>query len=594
MPFYPVLKLQPLTPRIADGVNHPRYPISISPADKINAATRVSINPVPSDQDPNPDLDAFSAPAAANSPVTPSASRRNFFALLSPSTSHSIFSATLLIMLSTFLSAVLGLVRTWYINRIFGAGPTTDAYYAAFQLPDMLSYFLIGSVISITMVTILNRYRAQEDEAGADRALSIILNAMAVVFTIGILLAEIFAPLYTRLAFHGFDPQKAALCTSLTRLLLPAQLFFFLGGVIGSRLLVRKIFLYTAITPLIYNLGIILGAVFFHQRFGIYSLVIGVLGGVILGPAALNLYGAFRDGFRYQPILNLRHPAFLEWLRLTFPLMIGVSLVTADKWILSYFASNDTGGISLLTVAKTLFTAPMGFLGQAAGAASLPFFSALFSQHRLEDFATAVNRSVSRVLAASFLLGAWMIALASPIVDLFRGGSFTATDAHATALYFTLFTLSIAFWASQGIYARSFYAAGNTVTPATAGWIVTLISIPLYALLFRSVGLKGLAIASDIGIVIQTLTLAILLDRRKLVRLSGLEGRELLNSLLAAIVSFAGAAAFVHVIPLRHSHTRDVAVIASATLVWATLSVVTLHLTGSKLLAQILRRRQHS
>jgi putative peptidoglycan lipid II flippase len=541
---------------------------------------------VSANEDPNPSPNLIEAPAAITPPL---AQRRSLLAFLRPSTAHSAFSATLLLMLSTFLSGLLGLVRTKYINHIFGAGPATDAYYAAFQLPDMLSYFLIGSVISITMVTILNRYRAQGDEASADHALSIILNAMAVVFTTGIILAEVFAPIYTRVAFRGFDVQKAALCTSLTRLLLPAQLFFFLGGVIGSRFLVRKIFLYSAITPLIYNLGIILGAVFFHQRFGIHSLAIGVLGGVILG-AALTIFGAFRDGFHYQPIFNLSHPAFLEWLRLTFPLMIGVSLVTADKWIVSYFASNDVGGISLLTVARTLFTAPMGILGQAAGAASLPFFSALFSQNRLTDFAAAVNRSVSRVLAASFLLGAWMIALASPIVDLFRGGSFTPSDAQATALYFTLFTVSIAFWAAQGIYARSFYAAGNTVTPATAGWIVTLVSIPIYALLFHGIGLKGLAIASDIGIVLQTLTLALLLHRRKLVRLSGLEGRELAVSLLAAVISFAGATAIVHLMPLNHTHTRDLVIIAVATLVWAVLGVLTLHLFGSKLLSQIRSR----
>jgi putative peptidoglycan lipid II flippase len=541
---------------------------------------------VSANEDPNPSPNLIEAPAATTPPLAP---RRSLLAFLRPSAAHSAFSATLLLMLSTFLSGLLGLVRTKYINHIFGAGPATDAYYAAFQLPDMLSYFLIGSVISITMVTILNRYRAQGDEASADHALSIILNAMAVVFTAGIILAEVFAPIYTRVAFRGFDVQKAALCTSLTRLLLPAQLFFFLGGVIGSRFLVRKIFLYSAITPLIYNLGIILGAVFFHQRFGIHSLAIGVLGGVILG-AALTIFGAFRDGFRYQPIFNLGHPAFLEWLRLTFPLMIGVSLVTADKWIVSYFASNDAGGISLLTVARTLFTAPMGILGQAAGAASLPFFSALFSQNRLTDFAAAVNRSVSRVLAASFLLGAWMIALASPIVDLFRGGSFTPSDAQATALYFTLFTLSIAFWAAQGIYARSFYAAGNTVTPATAGWIVTLVSIPIYALLFHGIGLKGLAIASDIGITLQTLTLALLLHRRKLVRLSGLEAHELLISLVAAVISFAGATTIVHLMPLNHTHTRDLVIIAAATLVWAVLGVLTLHLGGSKLLSQIRSR----
>jgi putative peptidoglycan lipid II flippase len=516
--------------------------------------------------------------------------RRNHLAFLRPSASHSVFSATVLLMLSTLLSGVLGLIRTKYINYIFGAGPETDAYNAAFQLPDMIAYFLVGSVASISLVTILNRYRAQGDEEGADRALSIVLNAMIVVLSAGILLAEIFAPIYTRIAFRGFGPREAALCTSLTRILLPAQLFFFIGGVIGSRLLVRKIFLYQAITPLIYNLGIILGAVFLHRQFGIYSLAIGVLAGVILGPAALTAYGALRDGLRYHPILNVRHPAFLEWLRLTFPLMIGVSLVTADKWILSYFASNNTGGITRLMVAKTLFTAPMGILGQAAGAASLPFFSALFSQKRLADFASAVNRAVSRVLAASLLLGAWMIALSTPIVDLFRGGSFTPADATSTTLYFTIFTLSIAFWSAQGIYARSFYAAGNTATPATAGWAVTLLSIPIYSVLFRTTGLTGLAIASDAGIVIQTITLAVLLHKRRLVSLAGLELPELARSLAAAIIGFAGAYATARLLPVKHSHTGDLIVIAAATFVWGMLTIITLQLTGSSLLRQLRSR----
>jgi putative peptidoglycan lipid II flippase len=541
---------------------------------------------VTTNDEPKPILESREGGA----PLEPAQPRHRLFNFLHPSTSHSAFSATLLLMLSTLLSGVLGLVRTKYINSIFGAGPATDAYNAAFQLPEMLAYFLVGGVASISLVTILNRYRAQGDEAGGDRALSIVLNAMVIVLSAGIVLAEIFAPLYTRIAFHGFDAERVALCTSLTRILLPAQLFFFIGGVIGSRLLVRRIFLYQALSPLIYNLGIILGAVFLHQRFGIYSLAIGVLAGVILGPAALTAFGASRDGLRYQPIFNLRHPAFLEWLRLTFPLMIGVSLVTADKWILSYFASNDVGGISRLTVAKTLFNAPMGILGQAAGAASLPFFSSLFSQNRMGDFASAVNRSVSRVLGASLLLGSWMIALAGPLVDLFRGGSFTPEDAQTTTLYFTLFTLSIAFWATQGIYARSFYAAGNTVTPATAGWTITLLSVPIYSLLFHNIGLKGLAIASDIGIVFQTLTLAILLHRRRLVRLSGLEGSEFARALLAAAISFAGASALIHHLPFHKGYIGDLIAIAAATLVWAALGFLTLRLTGSKLLDQILSR----
>jgi putative peptidoglycan lipid II flippase len=510
---------------------------------------------------------------------------------LRASREHTAFSATLLIMASTLLSGVLGLVRQKYINKIFGAGPATDAYNAAFQLPDMLSYFLVGGVASISLIPILNRYKQAGDEEGGDRALSIVLNAMMVVLTVAIALAEVFAPYYTRVAFPKFSPESAILCTRLTRIILPGPLFFFIGGVLGSRLLVRKIFLYQAMTPLIYNLGIILGAVFLSGRFGIYSLGIGVMAGVIVGPAGFTAYGAFRNGLKYSFVLALRHPAFAEWLKLTLPLMVGVSLTFADKWILSYYASGVEGGISRLNVAKNIFNAPMAILGQAAGAASLPFFSSLFAQGRLADFADTVNRSVSRVLATALLVGAWMVALSFPIIDLFRGGSFKLEDAVETSQYFTIFAFSIAAWSAQAIYSRTFYAAGNTLTPAIAGWSVTLVSIPVYAVLFHQMGVAGLAIASDVGMILSVGTLAYLLHRYRLVSLSGLEFGELGRSLLAAGVSFAGTAWCIRWMHLQRGHRQDLISIGVGTLVWAALCGAVLVGTGSKLPQQLLRRK---
>jgi putative peptidoglycan lipid II flippase len=536
---------------------------------------------LPSPEDPNP-LPTAEALAPA----------RGRFQWLRPSHAHTAFSATLLLMASSLLSGVMGLVRSKYIAYIFGAGRLTDAYNAAFEMPDMISYFLVGGVASIALITMLSRYREAGDEEGADRALSIVLNAMLVVLGTAILLGEFLAPVYTRYKFPGFDVGQAALTTSLTRLLLPAPLFFFAGGVFASKLLVRKIFLYQAFTPLIYNLGIILGGVFLHRRFGIYSLAIGVLGGVAFGPFALNFFGARRLGFRYRPILNLRHPAFREWLHLSVPLMVGFSLVTADKWILSFFASHSTGGISHLNYAKTLFAAPLGMLGQAAGAASLPFFAALFSQNRPLDFAAAVNRSVTRIIAVSLLVGAWMMALALPLVDLlFRGGHFNLTDAADTAHYFVILAVSLALWAAQSIYARAFYAAGNTMTPAVAGTVITLVSIPIYRALFHGMGIAGLAAASDVGILAHTLTLAFLLHRNRLVRVSGLEGGELARSLLAACGGFAGAYACVRYIPIPHGHLGDLAAIAVATVAWAVPVWTLLRLTGSTLPQQLRSRR---
>jgi putative peptidoglycan lipid II flippase len=493
-------------------------------------------------------------------------------------------------MISSVLSGLLGLVRTKYIAHVFGAGSVTDAYNAAFNLPDMISYFLVGGVASITLVNMLNRHREAGDEEAADRALSVVLVAMTVVLGACILLAEFFAPIYTHIFFNKLDPATAALCTHLTRILLPAPLFFFAGGALGSRLLVRKIFLYQAITPIIYNLGIILGGVFLSGRIGIDSLAVGVLAGAFIGSLVINAVGAFRSGMAFYPVLNLRHPAFIEWLRLSLPLMIGVSLAMADKWILSHYAAADKGAISLLTNAKSLFNAPLSVIGMAAGAASLPFFSSLYTQSRFADFNAAVNRSVSRLIAVALLVTAWMVALASPIVGFLRGGSYTHADALATARYFALFALSLALWSAQGIYARAFYAARNTLTPAISGTVVTCASIPVYALLFHHYGIVGLAVASDIGIFAHTLALAVLLHRYRLVNLKYLDFRELARAALATIISFAGAFACVRLIPTPHGHTGDLILLLAGSSAWLILCWITLIATGSALPRQILRR----
>lgn len=525
----------------------------------------------------------------ANRPPPENAPRA--FAWLRPSHQHSAFSATMLLMVFAFLSRAMGLVRVKVISYIFGAGIRTDAYNAAFELPEMLNYFLVGGVASITFVTILNRYREAGQHEEGDRALSAILNAMLLVLGAGVLLAEVVAPFYVHYKFPRFAPAEAALCTSLTRILLPAQLFFFTGGVLGATLLVRKQFAYQAVTPLVYNLGIILGGVLLARHAGVSSLAFGAVAGAFIGPLAMNAYGAHRAGVRYRWLLDFRHPGLHSWLKLSVPLMLGVSLVTADGWIISYFASGGVGDITRLITAKALFTAPMAILGQAAGAASLPFFAALWERKDFSGFASSVNRSASRILAVSLLLTAWMVTLAGPLVDLlFRGGSFHRSDAVRTAVFFSVFALSLALWSSQAIYVRAFYAAGNTITPMVAGTAITLLSIPIYSILFHSFGAVGLAAASDIGILAQTATMAVLLHRRGMVRLSGLEGAELLRSLLAGCAAFAAVTFILPFLPPAGRHLGDCITLLAGSTVWLVVSVAVLMLLGSKLPRQLAGR----
>jgi putative peptidoglycan lipid II flippase len=533
-----------------------------------------------------PDPTVLSATSAANSP-SPSRVAAAF------TRQHTAGSAAILLMLSALLSGLLGLVRIKVINSIWGAGPEQDAYQAAFKLPDLLAYFLIGGAASISLIAILNRYREAGDDEGADRALSVILTTMLVVLGAGVLIAEIFAPQFLLLANKGFriHPVTAAYCTTMTRIILPAQLFLLIGSVMSSRLQVRKIFLYQAFTPLIYNTGIILGALLLHKQLGIASLAYGVLAGMFVGSALINSIGAFHTGLRFRPIVGFRDPAFLEWLKLSLPLMIGVSLVMFDSIFLNYYASVREGGITLISNAKALFNAPFNVIGPAAGAASLPFFASLFQQNRKHDFSASVCRAVSRLFAVGMIVSAWMIALAPWLMDLFRGGKFKRVDAAATTSLFAILAVTLAIWAVQGIYARAFYAASDTKTPAIAGTLITVLSVPMYAVLFHLRGLTGLAIASDIGIFVQTAALAILLHRKRLVSFAHLEFAELSRALLAALLAYAATAVAAHFLPPVSTHFKDILTIAAASLAWAAAAGLTLLATGSKLPRQILRRR---
>ena len=509
--------------------------------------------------------------------------------VFNPSHRHTAFTATLLLMLSAFLSRIIGLVRVKYIAYLFGAGPQTDAFNSAFQLPDMIAYFLVGGAASVTFVTMLSRYRESGKEAEGARAMSVILTSMLLVLGSAILLAEVFAPLYVRWWFKGFSADQVALCTSMTRILLPGQLLFFAGGVFGSVLLVRKQFALQAVTPLIYNLGIIFGGVFLAKAMGISSLAVGALAGVFVGPFLMNAIGAHRAGVVYRPALDWSNPGLREWAGLSIPLMLGVSLVSFDSWIMNYFASHDRGAITLLTYAKSLFTAPVA-LGQAAGAASLPFLASLSGQRKREAFDRSVNSSVSRILAFSLLLSAWMIGLAVPAVDLiFRGGLFHRSSAGQMAVYFGIFSISLCFWSAQALYARAFYAAGNTLAPMVAGTVVVIVSLPIYWSLYRAHGAAGLAIASDIGITIQTLTLAVMLHRRRMVSLFGLEYAELGRSLLAAIASFGGIYLLRRVLPAS-GRWGDLLLLLLATGVWMGIAAGVLKATGSSLPQQLLGR----
>ena len=423
-------------------------------------------------------------------------------------------SAALLLTAAMFLSRIIGYLREAFIAARFGVTSLTDAFYAAFTFPDFLNYLVAGGTLSITLLPIYARPRAEGDEAEANRVLGIVTTIMLTVVGLGVVAGEIFAAPLVDSFYRAPDAEARAACVRMTRILFPAQLFFFAGGLASATLFARGRFAAAALAPLLYNAGIIAGGAIFGGALGPEGLVWGAVVGAALGPFAIPAVDAYRAGARLRPSFAARHPGFVEWLKLSLPLMIGVSLISADDWIIRYFASGSVGAISRLTYAKRLVAVPIAVAGQAVGQASMPFFARLYAEGKTDELIDTFASTVRGAGTVALLVAAYMIAVPAPLIEiLFARGKFGGADVPATAEYLAIFAAAVPLWSIQGLAARVFYAARNTLTPMIAGTIVTAGSIPIYAALYHAFGPTGLAIASGAGILGHTAVLLWLAPR---------------------------------------------------------------------------------
>lgn len=478
--------------------------------------------------------------------------------------------AAALMMAAVMASRLIGYVRQAYIAWAFGASPQTDAYNVAFTIPNWLNYLVAGGALSITFITIFSPYLAKGNEEEGYRVFSIVATFMAVALTVGVVLGEIFTPQLLRLYMPHFSAAQLVLCARMTRILLPAQLFFGIGGLICATLYARGVFWLPALAPLFYSTSIIFGGVLLSHWLGITSLAVGALAGAVIGPFLFPWFGAKRGGLRFRLDFHFRDPAFVHWLKLTLPLMVGVSLVSADDWIIQPLGAQFHGAITELVYAKQLMRVPTAVLGQAVGQATMPFFAWLVAENRWDELRETLDRAVVKTAAAAVLAASYLAALALPLTELvYVRGKFTVHEAHLTAIYLAIFVVSLAFWAVQGLYSRAFYAAGDTMTPMIAGTLVTLAVIPLYIVLAHGYRVPGLVVASDAGMIINTLVLAWLLHRRHWLGASAARWRTLPRVVLVAVV--AGGAAFAlarHFEPAHYAGLRVLGLVAGASVVW--------------------------
>jgi len=456
--------------------------------------------------------------------------------------SHKSFkSAAGLMLVAVMASRLLGLIRDMIIARQFGTSGSASAYTAAFNIPDLLYFFLSSGALSAAFIPVFterfNTGRKQE----AWEIFSIITCFMGVVLTAATIILWIYAkPFVSVLAVPGFvdkHPELVNLTILLTRIILPCQIFFFIGGVMMATLQSRQEFRATAAGPVIYNLGIIFGALVLSRWFNIAGVAMGTLIGAFAGNVLYAAYWMKRMGFVFKPSFNLRHPGVVKVALLALPVIFGLGLpqidVLVNKWFASFISANTPAAMNY---ANRLMQVPLGIFAQAAGTAILPMLAAYAAKNAFDDMRSGIGEGLRGIMVESIPASIFMIAMADPLVrTMFMNGEFKSSSVPATVIPLIWYSVGIFAWAGQAIVARGFFALQDTITPVVIGTVSTFIFLPLNFFLMKHMGSGGIALATSIAVSIHFFALTYYLRKK----LNGIEGIKTLKTVGKVFVAAA-------------------------------------------------------
>lgn len=453
---------------------------------------------------------------------------------------------------SIFLSRAMGLVREQIIGRTLGASREADIYFASFTLPDFLNYLLAAGALSIVFIPIFLAHLQRGDHDRGWESFSVIANFIVLTGTVGIGLLMIFARPLAALVAPGFtDPSDVDTLVRLTRIVLPAQFFHVIGGLLSAALQAQNLHALPAMAPLVYSAGIIVGGLVGAQypALGADGFAWGVLVGSVLGPFGLPLYGCLKTNMRWAPLLfSFRNADLRRYLWLSVPIMIGFSIVVVDEWIVKNQASYlGAGTLSYLQYGRTLMKVPIGVFGMAAGVAAYPTISGLVAAGSVVDAYALLCRAVRLMLVLTFAAQVCLTIAGFEAVYLVWGlfaNRFTVADARETATILTYLCLGLSGWAAQTVISRGFYALESTWLPTLVGTTIAAIMAPVYMVLRQQAGAIGLAVASSMAIMAYVLLLG-WLQRRRYEREATIRGVTLEGSpgMLGAALRLAAAAA---------------------------------------------------
>jgi putative peptidoglycan lipid II flippase len=489
-----------------------------------------------------------------------------------PDHSKNVAKAGGIMVASLLLSRVLGMVRDSIVAGKFGADINTDAYRLAFQLPDMLFFLISGGALSSAFIPVFSEYWHTDRKSEAWKVFSSVLTIVFLALSVVMLLVGIFAlPLYE----HILAPNKTAeiypLIARMSRILLPAQFAFFLGGLMMGTLYARNVFSVPGLGPNIYNLGIIFGALVISQFVdpGVVGMCWGAAIGAVLGNVVVPFLVIKKMGFEFKPSLDTSHEGTRKVFKLMLPVILGLSLPSVFSMIMQAFASGYKDGTNtVLDSSNKLMQVPLGIFGQSLAIAVFPVLTQFYVAKNMPKFREQLTKTMRTVLYLSIPASVILGVLAPQIVGvLLLHGKFTVQNARDTADCLRLFSFGIWAWCLHPILMRAFYSIQDTKTPVIIGTGTTVFFVGLLLLLrLTPLGYKALPLAGSIAPIAMVLVMAMVLAPR----IGGLDIRPITQTLwkcfmgTAPVLIICGIVAFSPIAANIEGHKM--------TTIWVTLA----------------------
>ena len=460
--------------------------------------------------------------------------------LLNGRPTESITAAAFIIAVSGFASRFLGLFRDRILASRFGAGDTLDSYYAAFRVPDLLYNLLILGALSAAFIPVFTSLISKEKKEEGWKLTSGILSINILALILLGLIFSVFAPFFMNLITPGFSGEKMKLATTLTRIMFLSPVFLGISAIFGGVLVSFKNFLIYSIAPIFYNIGIIIGALFFVNFMG----PIGLAWGVVLGAFMHMLiqYPAVKfSGFHFK--LNLfesfKNENVRKVLKLMIPRTMGIAVTQINLLVITIFASTlASGSLAIFNFANNIQSFPLGLFGISFAVAVFPTLSSCAAKNMTEEFVKNFSKAFRRILFFIIPLSIFILLLRAQLVRVILGsGEFNWEDTVLTFETLGFLTASLFAQCLIPLLARAFYAIHNTKIPFYVALASEAINIFLVVMLIGKYQISGLAIAFSVASIINMSLLFAILRKK----IGELDEKNILVSgakvLLAATIS---------------------------------------------------------